>query len=521
MGAESEVLRRHARSFSILVAIVLLTTGCAKAEVGIPATNTEAPSPPTSTASPTHMPTRTPTQAPTSMPFDDNGPWLLGYGGGGLTLYDLSGNKRSLWNSPPLWDPENDVRLETGVSSKGWLAVRTASNSDPPADIAISIIRPPLDQPVRNIPLLSSDLAARFQGNGTGEDGRWRDDDLYQMVLNRLCRIRWSPEGRYMAFAAALDGPSTDLYVYDILTDAVRRLSNEPEHVVVFGWSPDSQWIIYAEADAGEDLPPGYAMVYPVGYEGVALRAAAVESGETRELIAFTNPLRFKLLAWASPTIFFLALFDVTGYPVGLQSVDLESRQVQVLYDGPSVRSDADGESGTVAFTVWAEDQTAGGIYVIDATQGEQLMISESFAQIPLSEFIVWSPQLGRYLTESHAGVLVFESSGEVTQRFDQETCLPEPSPDGVWLAFSICNQWSGINRPGLRLYSTEGDFVQTVSEDDIQDIAWRPDSTGLFYIDGSSQMIYFDLALGESRIIDENVQSSLILIQPSSLESE
>lgn len=521
MGAESEVLRRHARSFSILVAIVLLTTGCAKAEVGIPATNTEAPSPPTSTASPTHMPTRTPTQAPTSMPFDDNGPWLLGYGGGGLTLYDLSGNKRSLWNSPPLWDPENDVRLETGVSSKGWLAVRTASNSDPPSDIAISIIRPPLDQPVRNIPLLSSDLAARFQGNSTGEDGRWRDDDLYQMVLNRLCRIRWSPEGRYMAFAAALDGPSTDLYVYDILTDAVRRLSNEPEHVVVFGWSPDSQWIIYAEADAGEDLPPGYAMVYPVGYEGVALRAAAVESGETRELIAFTNPLRFKLLAWASPTIFFLALFDVTGYPVGLQSVDLESRQVQVLYDGPSVRSDADGESGTVAFTVWAEDQTAGGIYVIDATQGEQLMISESFAQIPLSEFIVWSPQLGRYLTESHAGVLVFESSGEVTQRFDQETCLPEPSPDGVWLAFSICNQWSGINRPGLRLYSTEGDFVQTVSEDDIQDIAWRPDSTGLFYIDGSSQMIYFDLALGESRIIDENVQSSLILIQPSSLESE
>ena len=324
-----------------------------------------------------------------------------------------------------------------------------------------------------------------------------------------------------MAFAAALDGPSTDLYVYDILTDAVRRLSNEPEHVVVFGWSPASQWIVYAEADAGEDLPPGHIMDYPVGYVSVALRTAAVESGETRELIAFSNPRRFKLLAWISPTNFFLALFDVNGRPVGLQSVDLESRQVQVLYDGPSSRSDADGESGTVAFTVWAEDQTAGGIYVIDATQGEQLMISESFAQSPFSEFIVWSPQLGRYLTESHAGVLVFESSGEVTQRFDQETCLPEPSPDGVWLAFSVCAQWSGISRPGLRLYSTEGDFVQTLSEDDIQDIAWRPDSTGLFYIDGSSQMIYFDLALGESQIIDKNAQPSLILIQPSSLESE
>ena len=127
MDSESEVLRRHARSFSILVAIVILTTGCAKTEVGIPATNTETPSPPTSTASPTYMPTQTPTQAPTPIPFDDKGPWLMGYGSGDLTLYDLSGNKRLLWNSLPSgilrttfdWKQVCPVKV-------GWLSGRRA-----------------------------------------------------------------------------------------------------------------------------------------------------------------------------------------------------------------------------------------------------------------------------------------------------------------------------------------------------------------------------------------------------------
>lgn len=446
---------------------------------------------------------------------------MLNYGDGGLTLYDLAGTKRIVWDEPPLWSAQDDVRLDTGMSCTGWLAVRTARQGDPPIDIAISILRLPADQPFRTIPLLPSDYAERFQASGSGEAENWRNDDLYQMTLNRLTRPRWSPDGQYLAFAAALEGSSTDLYVYDANTDAIHRLSDETEHVVIFGWSPDSRWIVYAAADAKEDLPSGYVEAIPVGYKGVALHAAAVESDELQQLIAFAEPRRFKLLAWTSPTGLLLALYSELGLPIALRTVDLGSSKVQSLYDGPFMRADADGKSGTVVITAHTNDQVPGGSYLIDAARGEPLLIRESYLDFPYSEFVAWSPQLGQYLVESHAGVLVLEPSGEIAQTFAGESCLAEVSPDGQWLAFSVCDEWSNIRRPGLRLYRTAGQRVATVSSSEIRDIAWRSDSAGFFYVTDSARLEYYDLAGNQTRIIDDSARPFLIMIPSSSFLRE
>lgn len=36
----------------------------------------------------------------------------------------------------------------------------------------------------------------------------------------------WSPDGRYLAFLGAIEGPSSDVYVYDTATDRVQRLTS-------------------------------------------------------------------------------------------------------------------------------------------------------------------------------------------------------------------------------------------------------------------------------------------------------
>jgi len=42
---------------------------------------------------------------------------------------------------------------------------------------------------------------------------------------------QWSPNGRYLAFAAVLDADSSDLFIYDAQDSSLRRLTNGPDWI--------------------------------------------------------------------------------------------------------------------------------------------------------------------------------------------------------------------------------------------------------------------------------------------------
>ena len=46
---------------------------------------------------------------------------------------------------------------------------------------------------------------------------------LYVTDVTSWNQPTWSPDGRYLAFVAAIEGPSSDLYVYDSLQDKIER----------------------------------------------------------------------------------------------------------------------------------------------------------------------------------------------------------------------------------------------------------------------------------------------------------
>jgi hypothetical protein len=62
-----------------------------------------------------------------------------------------------------------------------------------------------------------------------------------------LKRFSTSPDGRYLAFVAAIEGPSSDLYVYDSLNDTIERKSSGPNQAADPIWSPDGTGIIHYE----------------------------------------------------------------------------------------------------------------------------------------------------------------------------------------------------------------------------------------------------------------------------------
>lgn len=71
---------------------------------------------------------------------------------------------------------------------------------------------------------------------------------LEKSFLQGIDSVSWSPNGRYMAFSGGMDGPSSDLYVYDLETQAIQRLSDGWENIQWIDWSSDGKRIFHASS---------------------------------------------------------------------------------------------------------------------------------------------------------------------------------------------------------------------------------------------------------------------------------
>jgi hypothetical protein len=76
---------------------------------------------------------------------------------------------------------------------------------------------------------------------GTGK----RQPDITFPQLGEIYSPAWSPDGRYLAFSA-LAGGLSDLFLYDLETHQLRRLTNDPFGDLQPAWSPDGTHLAFA-----------------------------------------------------------------------------------------------------------------------------------------------------------------------------------------------------------------------------------------------------------------------------------
>jgi hypothetical protein len=97
------------------------------------------------------------------------------------------------------------------------------------------------------------EMVKRFLDEEISRTGINREDlediiDIWAALLpinDSLRILSWSPDGRYLAFVAMIDGISTDVYLYDLDTGAIQRKDTEYLNLGYISWSPDGQWILY------------------------------------------------------------------------------------------------------------------------------------------------------------------------------------------------------------------------------------------------------------------------------------
>ena len=451
-------------------AAAAFATSAAKTRAALSNPNPLAPLP---TATPPVFPTETP---PASQ-LSPSGPWLLytSEGGAALILRNADGSGRTRLALPdPLLDPAD---LTNGLSPQGdWLAVRTGKRPGW-TDLAIQLIHLP-DGATRTLtPLLSPT--------------EQRDPLAVQSVAWRDA-LRWSPDGHYLAFIAAVDGSSSDLYVYDSKADKIQRLTTGSYQAATPFWSPDSTWVITQEMS-------GLASTNPVAWKLNDVWAVNLTSGEFRKL--YTPDLSSDgevFLGWVNDLELLFYSHRPAG-PYNLRKIDIDNLKVTPVLEGGFGSMVMDPASKVIAFTRREGASLPAGVspgfYQMQASgQGTTLVQAGDWAQL------AWSAQTGTFLATGPLGALVVSPQGSAQLYANEPNGLP--SDNGKWMA---C--WGGsAASPGLRLYQPGGQPLQTILADPVQDLAWAPDASGLFAL-SNQRLIYFTFPDLQPSILEDSLQ--------------
>lgn len=402
---------------------------------------------PTSTASP--QPIVLPTEAIPATPepvggISQVGPWLVypSADGTSLHIYDQTNGHQTRVTTGKLLHPDE---LPLGVSpAGGWLAFRTS-------DLRLQILHLPDGRLQMITPLVSPELQKIAQNSGEAQP------EALSIIL-QAGGLAWSPDGRWLAFLAAVDGPSSDLYIYDTQTKAIRRLTSGMNQAATPFWAPDGLWVLVQEMERR----PG-SLAWRVN----AVWAAAMDHNEVRKI--YTPPLESNgevFLGWSGEeNLVCYSLVD--GQGSDLRLAPLSARWMQHEVSGPFSRAALNPRMGDVALI-----QPDGlHLYQPGSAPSQQVRVG-AWSRL------MWSPVDGRFQAGGAAGVLLFDSmQNTLLLANDSEAAA---SPDGQWLLG--WGEASDGGQPGLRLYSPGGQELQRITADPVQVALWQPDAKGFFF---------------------------------------
>jgi WD40 repeat protein len=297
---------------------------------------------------------------------------------------------------------------------------------------------------------------------------------------NDIFVFDWSPDGRYLAFAGAIDRPYLDLYLYDMVKDDVRRLTDNLQEIEYVEWSPDGKWIWF------ENSKPEGAYERRYFY---ALQPAILE---IQTPTAILNDRWNINEGWVSSNEYFLvnASEGCCGENY-LRYINVESGQETVLWETDTIGYAIDSEELFIAVSA-APEADLQGSYIIDWS-GNRKKISDEVWRLAFRGGVN-----SRYIGFDGEEAVSIAQDGSIKQVSDKPFYSLSVSPDRTW--FVLYDEFN--NTSGIDLYSESDQFVKTITDAAAFPVAWQPDSTGLFYM--ASNLYYIGLPDGEPILIEE-----------------
>jgi hypothetical protein len=298
-------------------------------------------------------------------------------------------------------------------------------------------------------------------------------------------RLAWSSDGRWLAFNAAIEGPSADVYVYDTSNGRIARLTDGPDQSTDLAWSPDDGTIVHSVA---RSLYYGYS---GIGYDMLGAWAVPPDPAKSPLHLYDHAFLGFEhILGWLDDGRYLGDSLD--GEELGncgffnLRTVDLlKGEGPQLLAGHYSLRA-FDPETGTALLVLWptlkdfdCSTSLEAGVYLFDLGSRQARLLPEIVPDAILG--VTWSREAGLFFLGGGEELVGVDPLGNVS-RFPSIQDLYDSSP---------------VVRPGGELWalpsgSLDGTLaVGTRTGQLIElDVAeahspfWSPDGSWLFFFD-------------------------------------
>ncbi len=386
-----------------------------------------------------------------------------------------------------------------------WMAYYsgTVDRSDSmsvPNDLTLNLLKLSDGQTQTVAALLSPDYPQNFEVNAAAlsriDPQRFPAnaqlaEELRFAFSNGIHSMAWSPDSLHLAFAGEMDGPSSDLYTYNLDSHSIQRLTDGLGEIQEISWSPDGKWILNMSAYWVGEGAPGDSYVAAADGSGVKPVGGGQYMG-----------------GWLSSSEM-LRYSGANGIgDFELQKVNLETGQVFNLMPGPFWTFAVDKMHHLLAVNSTGGMQVQGGLYLIDLSDntskylGQQVLRPIEVLSDPVYLFV------GTESTVGGARTLLITADGTTTQVSDAYTSLAV-SPSGYAIA---------LYRPGLAFYTSNGQLVRSVAiqAPEQSRALWSPDSKGLV-VSTDPGLIYVSMAGGEPVTITTRLTAAAITWRPDS----
>ncbi len=136
--------------------------------------------------------------------------------------------------------------------------------------------------------------------------------------------VAWSPDATRLAFVAARDGDSADVYLFNRSDHSVTRLTDEAGHAAALHWSPDGQFLQYLS-------------IYTFGTgAGATMEGLGIYDFQSQQaqLMKTLNSNGENFLAWTDNSHFLVASRSRLCESYNLRLVNVARLYNQVIVDG-------------------------------------------------------------------------------------------------------------------------------------------------------------------------------------------
>lgn len=374
----------------------------------------------------------------------------------------------------------------SGNKDGGLLATTYQPNADTPPELLIY-----------EIP--SGKVRSRFPLVQCPEQAEHCKDNAVMFSDIASQRFSWSPNGRYLAFAAVQNTTSSDLYVYDKEDGGLRQLTFGLDWVGEYWWSPNGDQIIFQEI-APWDHELKQEDYFYVNRQPTSLWSASVSNSRVLLLHQwdrtdwFSYPAypEIHLMMWLDNERFltnggdsFEQLGDAAPLGENILWIDTVSGESRTILKGSFIYQSLDEVHNVLALYVYDTPQDLEqGVYLV-SIETAAINYIEGHSYSP-----TWDEKTGLFMTDepcldNRNGYQAYDYRGNLTcfVKLEHPTASPKsPTATAKAPSFSASNEkWTVFLRDGVWLKDKGNTKVQ-VSTQSADWVTWCPDSSCFFF---------------------------------------